>query len=152
MKTTLIALAIALGASSLACAGLRAAQARQAYIADATQAHKYSQSCTEIWGSARTMLFGQNYEVKSADAVAGLTLETDWRSEDSGASSRYLFQGQEPAEGTCQVTATRAFRDAQGNTSMDRDWEMEWNLLRQVDITAAQAIEAEADAAGNAAR
>jgi hypothetical protein len=35
---------------------------------------------------------------------------------------------------------------------MNRDWRMEWDLLKQVDIPAAQRIEADATAAGEAAR
>jgi hypothetical protein len=35
---------------------------------------------------------------------------------------------------------------------MSRDWHMEWNLLKQVDITAANEIDKEAQAAGAQAR
>lgn len=45
-----------------------------------------------------------------------------------------------------------AHKNQQGSTSMNRDWQMEWDLLKQVDIEAAQRIEADATAAGEAAR
>lgn len=145
-----LVLSVLFGAS--ACGAMRASQARSKFVKDSTTAHTYAQPCGDIWASARTMLFGQNYQVKSADAAAGLTLETDWKDESQGASSRYLFQGSAPSEATCKVVATKASRDAKGETNMSRDWQMEWDLLKQVDVAAANQIETEADAAGKSAR
>ena len=98
------------------------------------------------------MLFAQDHQVKSADAAAGLTLETEWKDEGKGVSARYLFQGSSPTADSCRVGATRATKDPKGETTMDRDWHMEWNLLKQVDMTSAQHIEAEAHQAGEVAR
>jgi hypothetical protein len=138
------------------CAGMRAAAARNKFIQNAVMAHTYQKPCNEIWGAARTMLFARDFQVKSADAAAGLTLETEWRVDGNGTgnsgSSRYLFQGSQMSPTTCQVAATRASKSPQGATSMARDWQMEWDLLKQVDIPAAQRIEADATAAGEAAR
>ena len=88
-------------------------------------------------------------------AAAGLTLETEWKVTSNGNSmnsSRYLFQGSAPQAGSCQVSATRAMKSQQGSTSMSRDWQMEWDLLKQVDMEAAQRIEVDATAAGEVAR
>src|SRR4051812_31989347 len=41
---------------------------------------------------------------------------------------------------SCQVVATRAAKDTQGKTNMLRDWHMEWDLLKQVDINSANEI------------
>ncbi len=68
------------------------------------------------------------------------------------SSARYLFQGSAPSPTSCQVSATRAAKNSQGNTSMNRDWQMEWDLLKQVDIESAQRIEVDATAAGEVAR
>jgi hypothetical protein len=137
------------------CAGMRAAAARSKFIENAVMAHTYQRPCNDIWGAARTMLFARDFQVKSADAAAGLTLETEWKivsNGNSSSSSRYLFQGAAPAAGSCQVSATRAMKSQQGSTSMSRDWQMEWDLLKQVDMEAAQRIEADATAAGEVAR
>ncbi|MFT3712332.1 MAG: hypothetical protein QM817_32195 [Archangium sp.] len=137
------------------CAGMRAAAARSKHIQNATMGHTYQKPCNEIWAAARTMLFARDFQVKSADAAAGLTLETEWKFSQNGnatSSSRYLFQGSAPTPTSCQVQATRAAKSQQGQTSMARDWQMEWDLLKQVDIQAAQQIEADANAAGEAAR
>lgn len=151
MKMTLVSLAIfAVGMSG--CAAMRASQAKDAQLEKLTKEHTYKQSCQDVWGATRTMLFAQNYQVKSADAAAGLTLETDWKDEKEGAQTRYMFQGSAPAEKECKVVATRALKTAKGDTSMNRDWKMEWNLIKQVDMTAAQGYEADADKAGEAAR
>lgn len=138
------------------CAGMRAAAARSKHIQTAVMGHTYQKPCNEIWAAARTMLFARDYQVKSADAAAGLTLETEWKFEGNGStgggSARYLFQGTSPTPTSCQVQATRAYKNQQGQTSMNRDWQMEWDVLKQVDIPAAQQIEADATAAGEAAR
>ena len=131
---------------------MRASQAKEAHLAKATQAHTYEKSCQNVWSAARTMLFAQDFQVKSADAAAGLTLETDWKAEEKGMSTRYLFQGTAPSESSCQVVATRASKNPKGETQMDRDWKMEWNLIKQVDIESANRIEAESGQAGEAAR
>jgi hypothetical protein len=151
-------LALSLGVlalvSTTGCAGMRAAAARSKHIQNAVMGHTYQKPCNEIWGAARTMLFARDFQVKSADAAAGLTLETEWKfgQGQNASSSRYLFQGSAPSATTCQVQATRAVKSSQGQTSMSRDWQMEWDLLKQVDIQAAQQIEADANAAGEAAR
>ena len=153
-KLLSIALAV-VALSSTGCAGMRAAAARNKFIQNAVMAHTYQRPCNDIWGAARTMLFARDFQVKSADAAAGLTLETEWKTTSNGnssSSSRYLFQGSAPSPTSCQVSATRAAKSQQGSTSMNRDWQMEWDLLKQVDIEAAQRIETDATAAGEVAR
>jgi arginine/ornithine N-succinyltransferase beta subunit len=150
----LVAMAI-VAMSISGCAAMRAAAARDKFIQNATMGHTYNQPCGQIWAAARTMLFARDFQVKSADAAAGLTLETEWKTSANGnmvSSTRYLFQGSAPSPETCQVQATAATKNQQGNTSMNRDWRMEWDLLKQVDITSAQRIETDAQAAGEAAR
>lgn len=153
MKKLVAVFAIAVSVSG--CAAMRAAAARDRFIQNATMGHTYSRPCGEVWAAARTMLFARDFQVKSADAAAGLTLETEWKTQANGnmiTSTRYLFQGSAPTPESCQVQATAATKNQQGNTSMARDWRMEWDLIKQVDIQAAQRIEADAQAAGEAAR
>jgi hypothetical protein len=150
----LFAIAV-LAVSVSGCAAMRAAAARDKFIQNATMQHTYQRPCGEVWAAARTMLFARDFQVKSADAAAGLTLETEWKTQANGnmiTSTRYLFQGSAPTPTSCQVQATAASKNQQGNTSMARDWRMEWDLLKQVDIQAAQQIETDARAAGEAAR
>ena len=149
----LVAMAI-IAMSISGCAAMRAAAARDKFIQNAVMGHTYAQPCGQIWAAARTMLFARDYQVKSADASAGLTLETEWKTEANGnmvSSTCYLFQGSAPSPESCQVSATAANKNQNGNTSMNRDWRMEWDLLKQVDITSAQRIETDAQAAGEAA-
>ena len=152
----LLSLTIAvIAVSTTGCAGMRASAARSKFIQNAVMGHTYQRPCNDIWGAARTMLFARDFQVKSADAAAGLTLETEWKTTSNGKStnsSRYLFQGSAPSPTSCQVSATRAAKSQQGSTSMNRDWQMEWDLLKQVDIEAAQRIETDATAAGEVAR
>jgi hypothetical protein len=149
MKTNVVlAMLLAVGG----CAAMRAAQVRDAKIESSVTRFTYKKACNEVWASARTMLFGQDYQVKSADAAAGLTLETEWKSGKDGASSRYLFQGTAPDPASCQVVATRASKDSKGQTTMTRDWHMEWDLLKQVDINSANEIDKEAQAAASQAQ
>ncbi|MBL8910204.1 MAG: hypothetical protein JNM17_05795 [Archangium sp.] len=156
MKKLVATLSLAvLSLTTTGCAGMRAAAARSKHIQTAVMGHTYQKPCNEIWAAARTMLFARDFQVKSADAAAGLTLETEWKYVQNGnmsSQSRYLFQGSAPSATQCQVQATRAAKSQQGQTSMNRDWQMEWDLLKQVDIAAAQQIEADANAAGEAAK
>jgi hypothetical protein len=150
----LVAMAI-VAMSVSGCAAMRAAAARDKFIQNAVMGHTYAQPCGQIWAAARTMLFARDFQVKSADAAAGLTLETEWKTQSNGNmvnSTRYLFQGSAPTPEQCQVSATAATKNQNGNTQMNRDWRMEWDLLKQVDITSAQRIETDAQAAGEAAR
>ena len=150
----LVAMAI-VAMSISGCAAMRAAAARDKFIQNAVMGHTYQQPCGQIWAAARTMLFARDFQVKSADAAAGLTLETEWKTQANGnmiSSTRYLFQGSSPSPESCQVSATAATKNQSGNTSMSRDWRMEWDLLKQIDITSAQRIETDAQAAGEAAR
>lgn len=133
------------------CAAMRASAARQKHIEDTVTAYTYQQSCGEVWSTARTMLFGQDYQVKSADAAAGLTLETEWKSLSGGTSARYMFQGKQPTDDSCKVVATKATKDQAGKTSTVRDWNIEWDLLQQVDTVAAANIKTDAEKAGEAA-
>ncbi|MFZ5444266.1 MAG: hypothetical protein ACOZQL_29990 [Myxococcota bacterium] len=153
MKKLVAVFAIAVSVSG--CAAMRAAAARDRFIQNATMGHTFLRPCGEVWAAARTMLFARDFQVKSADAAAGLTLETEWKTQANGnmiSSTRYLLQGTAPTPESCQVQATAATKNQQGNTSMARDWRLEWDLIKQVDIAAAQRIEADARAAGEAAR
>ena len=149
MKTKLV---LAMLLAVVGCAAMRASQARDAKIESSVTRFTYKTACNEVWASARTMLFGQDYQVKSADAAAGLTLETEWKNAKDGSATRYLFQGTAPDPASCQVVATRAMKDKQGKTNMSRDWHMEWNLLKQVDINSANEIDKEAQASDDQAR
>jgi len=94
MKKLLAITLAVLSVSSMGCAGMRASAARSKFIQNAVMAHTYQRPCNEIWGAARTMLFARDFQVKSADAAAGLTLETEWKYQSNGntqSSSRYLF-------------------------------------------------------------
>jgi hypothetical protein len=149
MKTKLV---LAMLLAVVGCAAMRASQARDAKIESSVTRFTYKKACNEVWSSARTMLFGQDYQVKSADAAAGLTLETEWKDAKNGSATRYLFQGTAPDAASCQVVATRAAKDTKGKTNMSRDWHMEWDLLKQVDINSANEIEKDAQAAGDQSR
>ena len=146
-------IAIALFALTISgCAGMRAAQARDRHIQGATTAHTYQRPCNDVWGAARTMLFARDFQVKSADAAAGLTLETEWKVQSDNTQVRYLFQGAAPTPDSCQVQATAALKNQQGNTTLTRDWHMEWDLLQQVDVESAQRIQADAEVAARGAK
>ena len=146
-------IAIALFAVTVTgCAGMRREAARNKHIEGAVTSFTYQRPCNDVWGAARTMLFTRDFQVKSADAAAGLTLETEWKPLEQGAMVRYLFQGAAPTPEQCQVQATAATKSQQGNTTMSRDWHMEWDLLQQVDIESANRIKADADAAANATK
>ena len=154
MKKLFVSLALVVVASSSGCAALRAARARDMSLETSVTGHTYKKPCASVWAAARNILFSNNYTVQSTDAVGGLTLETEWRSDGSGtgSSSRYMIQGAAPTPDSCQISATRAYRSQNGGASMSRDWKMEWDILQQVDTAEASRIATEADAAAETAR
>lgn len=154
MNNGLVTVLLAMLTLSTGCSHIRSAMARDKYRQKAVMEHTYQRPCGEVWAAARTLLFARDYQVQSADGAAGLTLETEWKTEGKGnqvTMSRYLFQGAAPTPESCRVQATAATKQAGGSTDMERDWQMEWNLIKQVDAESAQRIESEAQAAGDAA-
>ncbi|MDB4977080.1 MAG: hypothetical protein JWN48_5421 [Myxococcaceae bacterium] len=154
MKNGLVTVLLAMLTIVTGCSHIRAAMARDKHMKKAVMEHTYQRPCGEVWAAARTLLFARDYQVQSADGAAGLTLETEWKTEGKGnqvSMSRYLFQGMAPTPESCRVQATQATKDLRGNTDMERDWRMEWDLIKQVDAESAQRIESEAQAAGDEA-
>lgn len=154
MKKRFVPVLLAMMVVGTGCSTIRAAMARDKYMKSAVMDHTYQRPCGDVWAAARTLLFARDFQVKSADGAAGLTLETEWKREGKGKdarSARYLFQGTAPTPETCRVQATAAVKALTGETEMERDWQMEWDLIKQVDTAEAQRIESEARAAGDAA-
>ena len=157
-KTTLV-LSIAVGLVLVAlaatgCAGIRASQARQDYIDQATRSHVYDKPCEQVWPDARQLLFAEGYSVKDTGEGTTMTVETEWNYEDEfddTEATRYLVQGSAPRSGTCKVEFTRSERD-DGDLETERDLEMEWELLQRVDPAEARQIRAEAEEEADRAR
>jgi hypothetical protein len=91
VKTILFAASLAL--TFAGCAAMRASKATgSSYCPSGADSHLR----TILWrcmGLGTHHAFCADYQVKSADAAAGLTLETEWKGQDGGAAVRYLFQG-----------------------------------------------------------
>ena len=96
----------------------------------------------------------------AADAIAHFHPDTFWPAHPSddgvGDGNTSFYVG---AAGVIwaldylhRIGATRAAKDTKGKTTMSRDWHMEWDLLKQVDINSANEIDKEAQAAGDQAR
>lgn len=135
-----------------ACAAMKGAQARTAYIQDAVQNYVYDKECEKVWPDARELLFEQDYSVKDTGEAATMTVETEWRHTDSG-SSKYLVQGTAPQEGQCDVRFNKKSRsDTSTSSTNSEDHDMAWELLQRVEPEVAAEIEKEAEAEGEAAK
>lgn len=152
MRTRLFA-SLALLSSALlvgsGCAALRAASAKQNYIRTHSADYTFQKPLAQVWPEARALLFEQGFQVKDTGEGA-TTLETDWAYKGQ-TRVRYLAQGIAVSPTTCQVHFTKNSQTGQGSLMSDRDLDMEWYLIRRVAPNDAQKIEADAEAAGQAA-
>ncbi|HTP50555.1 MAG TPA: hypothetical protein VMK42_07655 [Anaeromyxobacteraceae bacterium] len=149
------------------CASMRAAEARDEYLAKALGAYEYPKSCLELWPSVVRLLAGKGYSLVGGDrTVAGqppqggfsstmsagyetrgtgggdLTVGTDW----NRSWTRYVANGTLTGPASCQVSFTRIWKDSvdmAGENSADSP-QMELDLLKSVDPAAAARIEAQA--------
>lgn len=152
LNRTLTLLLLALGALTLlGCGALRAASARQGHINAQLQDYTYEKSLSDVWPEARAILFESGYQVRDNDA-GSRTLETEWTRSEGGTVVRYLVQGNEVDANKSQVRFTRQAKTKDGSTGGGRDFDLEWRLVQRVEPTRAAKIEADADAAGEAAR
>ena len=159
-RNTFLVLSIAAGLivtalAATGCAGIRASQARQDYIEQATRSHVYDKPCSQVWPDARQLLFAEGYSVKDTGEGAMMTVETEWNYEDEfddTEATRYLVQGTAPRDGTCKVEFTRSERQSDGDLETERDVDMEWELLQRVDPAEAREIRAEAEEEADRAR
>ncbi len=153
LKSILGLLAIVMLAATMAtgCASMRAAAARRQAIHQETANYVYNKPCSQVWPTARQLLFQKGYSVKDTGEANTKTLETEWNS-DGKYQTRYLIQGMAPKEGQCKVQFTRNSRNLQTrNTDSTRDLDLEWELLQQVDQQAAAKIQQDAEVKAKAA-
>ncbi|HSP78753.1 MAG TPA: hypothetical protein VLQ93_09505 [Myxococcaceae bacterium] len=141
-----------------------AATRRQAYIQEKASQYVYGKPLAEVWPQVRTLL--QQKDLPLREAPGTYEIATDWH--QVGAPStlgtsfvRYLVRGREAGPARSAVEVFRQNRTVSGpgamdsrtgqaqeigndTTSMQRDHELEWELLQRVDPEGAQALEAEA--------
>jgi hypothetical protein len=162
----LAAAALALGA----CASLGVADAREAWFRRELGTWRYEKGCLDLWPAVLERLGARGYPLRGRDRAyasqggsggipaflgqgfetrrvegGGLLLQTGWRASD-GAESRYLVSGVPAGPAGCAVSFTLVWHAA-NDRSGDRksvDWEIQLELLRQVDPAAAERVEAEA--------
>jgi len=150
-----LALPCALALLAAACASMRKASKRTAYIHQKTENFVYDRPCEKVWPDARQLLFRKGYSIRDSGGRGQMTLETEWKQSDDQfqrvRQSRYLVQGIAPEEGKCRVRITRNERRADGDLESERDLEMEWRLLERTAPDRAEQIRAGADSSGKAA-
>ena len=134
--TILFALAVALCSLSMGCAALRQASYKEDYIHQQMQNYAYHTSMDNLWSAARTLLFKHGYYVR--EGRHGYQMETDWAIGDrSTVLRRYLVTGYQNADGSNSIHFDY-YEEIQnpGNppyTRSDRDYELEYELLRMID-------------------
>lgn len=143
-----------LSLSLIACATLRAQQARSAHINDRTAQHVYDVDCTSLMLDVREMFFERGYSTH-AFSEGDTTLETDWHEIRDGdppfSRERHLTQCFTVDDGT-RIEITRNYDPPERSLSTDRDLDMEWAVLQRVDPDTAHEIAREADEAAARAR
>lgn len=155
VSTIWVGLVAAVLLQVVGCGALRAASARQDHINNRTQAYVYNRPVDQVWGSARQMLFELGYTVRDTGEGGSFSAETEWKQEGK-ERSRYLLTGSSVDAGRCTVQFMRAEESQRGgnwdNDGTQRDFDIEFELIKRVEPDAAAQIESEADVEGEKAR
>ena len=153
---------VLLAAATLA-AGCATAR-REAYIQEKASQYVYHKPIAEVWPQVQMML--KEKELPIREAPGAFEISTDWQ--PVGAPStlgtnyeRYLVRGRQSTPATCSVEILRQNRTEAGPgpvdtqtgqrqdigtdaTNLQRDRELEWELMQRVDPEAAKALREEA--------
>lgn len=148
--------------SFTACAGMRAYQARQSSLQASLNNHTLASSSDDVLNSARLVLVEQGFTPK--DVGPGV-IETDYKSSSrygSSSSSSQTWKYTVTVMTVAGNTKLVAMRNGQASSSgaagyssqskSSRDYDLELDVLRRVEPTAAARFEQEADARAQAAR
>lgn len=135
-------LVIVLGISSLACAGMQRASDRQRFIERELTKHVYTQPLENVMPHARKLLFTQGFQVRDTSAN---TLETEYL-QNGNYEDRYLVTASKANGGWKVEVILDRLNQRSGRAQSERDFDIEWELLKRADPRAAQRIDREADA------
>ncbi|PTL80004.1 hypothetical protein [Vitiosangium sp. GDMCC 1.1324] len=155
---SLVVLAIA--TLAVGCAASR----REAYIQDKASQYVYRKPIAEVWPQVRMLLKEKDLPLR--ESPGGFEISTDWHPVGAPSSLgtnyvRYLVRGKQPTPAMCAVEIFRQNRTEAGQgpvdaqtgqrrelgtdtTNLQRDMEMEWELLQRVDPEGAKALRDEA--------
>ena len=135
-------LVVILGLSSLACAGMQRASDRQRYIERELTKHVYTQPIENVMPHARKLLFKQGFQVRDTSET---TMETEYL-QNGNYEDRYLVTAMRAGNGwKVEITLDRV-NQRNGRAQSERDFDMEWELLKHADPRTAHKIDREADA------
>ncbi len=156
MKKTLWVAWVMVGLGT-GCAGIRAAQARQAYLQSQTENVVISRPLEQVWPEVQQLLFLEGFELKNSGMLSGFSTETEDRYEkstDGSSATRYLVQGTSVGTG-CRVTFIKLVElvSSTGTHSRTtgRDFDLEFRLLQQADPAKAAELERGAEERAQAA-
>ncbi len=142
---------LALIGGTLGCATFRGVSARHQYIEGQTKDFVYAKAPSDVWPSARQLLFEKGYEVKNTGEGGTLTAESEWKY-DGKRRSRYLIQVTKVDDGHCKVMFTKMETEKDMSPTSERDTGSEWELIQKVEPERAAEIKAEAEKRADAAK
>ncbi|WP_375772395.1 hypothetical protein NR798_16410 [Archangium gephyra] len=155
-------LVLAIASLATGCAASR----REAYVQEKASQYVYRKPIADVWPHVQTLLKEKELELR--EAPGAYEISTDWQMAGAPSSlgtayARYLVRGKQPTAATCSVqifkqnrvetAQSQGSRTNQGqenpgfndSTNLQRDMEMEWELLQRVDPEAAKSLRAEAE-------
>jgi uncharacterized lipoprotein len=165
-KHSPLSLSVVLLAIATLATGCAAAR-REAYVQERASQYVYRKPIAEVWPEVRMLLKEKDLPIR--EAPGAYEISTDWYT--VGAPStlgtnyvRYLVRGKQSSAAMCSVEifkqnrvetaqSSSAARDNQREASgtdtsnLQRDRELEWELLQRVDPEGAKALRAEAEKA-----
>lgn len=161
-RSPLLLMVLAVATLAAGCAASR----REAYVQEKASAYVYRKPIAEVWPQVLALL--KEKELPLRASPGSYEVSTDWNM--VGAPSalgtsyvRYLVRGKQPSPATCAVEIFKqnrvetaqsqaSARATQGekpggtdSNNLQRDTEMEWELLQRVDPETAKSLRAEAE-------
>jgi hypothetical protein len=166
MKRSSLSLSLVLFALATLATGC-AASRREAYVQEKASQYVYRKPIAEVWPQVRMLLKEKDLPLR--ESPGAFEISTDWHM--VGAPStlgtnyvRFLVRGKQPTPSMCSVEIFRQNRVESGqgpvdsrtgqrqslgtdSTNLQRDMELEWELLQRVDPEGAKSLRAEAEKA-----
>jgi uncharacterized lipoprotein len=164
MKRSSLSLSLVLFALATLATGC-AASRREAYVQEKASQYVYRKPMAEVWPQVRMLLKERDLPLRESPGT--FEISTDWHM--VGAPStlgtnyvRYLVRGKQPTPAMCAVEIFKQNRVEAGqgpvdartgqrqglgtdSTNLQRDMELEWELLQRVDPEGAKSLRAEAE-------
>ena len=147
---TLIAILALSAATTMGCASMRYASAKDSYITKQVQSYTFSSDINNVMAQAKALLYSSGYAVRPS--MNPYSIETEWGIVEEHTMRQYLVTATAVGNGTTirfdyvENTHNPGYKPA---TQRGRDYVMEYELIKRLEPDKWSAIEQAAVAYAN---